>query len=153
MTGPQPYTIGRIAAKRFIQTQLRYGKKRGLVKSILIVDDSSVMRRALRALIGHQDDLQVCGEAHDGRDGVDKALALRPDLVLLDLSMPVMNGFEAAREIHRLRPGVLILMYTTFCSSQVEREATAVGVTAVVSKSDSPDVLCSSIRNLLSAVS
>lgn len=96
-----------------------------------------------------QHDLEVCGEAGDGLEGVEKALALSPDLVLLDLSMPVMNGLQAAREIHRLRPNVRILMYTTFCNSHVEREALAMGASAVVSKSESAESLCVSIRGLL----
>ena len=80
---------------------------------------------------------------------IDKALQLRPDLVVLDVSMPVMNGLQAARELQRLMPKLPILMFTNFSSSQIEREALAVGVTAVKSKSDSVDSLCGSIRGLL----
>ena len=119
------------------------------MKSILIVDDSVIIRRALHALLDRHGDWQVCGEAENGREGVDKALTLTPDLVLLDFSMPVMNGFQAARELHRLLPNVLILMFTTFSNSHIEREALALGVTAVKSKSDGLDSLCRSIQELL----
>ncbi|MGA8154019.1 MAG: response regulator transcription factor [Terriglobales bacterium] len=120
-----------------------------VLKSILIVDDSPAVRRSLRALLGRRDDWEVCGEAENGRDAIDKALQLNPDLVLLDLSMPGMNGFQAARELQRLLPRLPILMFTNFSSSQIEREALASGVTAVKSKSESVDSLFGSIQNLL----
>lgn len=119
------------------------------LKNILIVDDSPAVRRSLRALLGRRDDWEVCGEAENGREGIDKALQLHPDLVLLDLSMPVMNGFQAARELQRLLPRVPILMFTNFSNAQIEREAFAAGVTAVKSKSESVDSLFGSIQSLL----
>jgi DNA-binding NarL/FixJ family response regulator len=67
------------------------------LKSILIVDNSPAIRRSLRALLEQPSDCEVCSEAENGRDGVDQALRLNPDLIILDLSMPVMNGFQAAR--------------------------------------------------------
>lgn len=119
------------------------------LKSILIVDDSVIIRRALRTLLDRHQEWQVCGEAENGQEGVDKALRLAPDLILLDLSMPVMNGFQAARVLHRLLPDALILMFTTFGNAHIEREALALGVTAVKSKSDGLDSLCQSIHELL----
>lgn len=119
------------------------------MKSILIVDDSVIIRRALRTLLDRNQDWEICGEAENGREGVDKALLLSPDLVLLDLSMPVMNGFQVARELHRLLPGVLILMFTTFSNAHVEREALALGVSAVRAKSEGLDSLYRSIQDLL----
>jgi DNA-binding NarL/FixJ family response regulator len=121
------------------------------LKNILIVDDSPAVRRSLRAVLGRRDDWEVCGEAENGREGVDKALQLRPDLVLLDLSMPVMNGFQAARELRRLFPDLPILMFTNFSSSQIEQEAFAAGVAAVKSKSESVESLVGSIHSLLKA--
>jgi DNA-binding NarL/FixJ family response regulator len=121
------------------------------VKSILIADDSPSIRRSLRALLGRHDDWEVCGEAENGRDAVDKVLQLHPDLIILDLSMPVMNGLQAARELHRLAPGLPILMFTNFGNSLIEREALASGVTAVKSKWESIESLVGSIQNLLDA--
>jgi DNA-binding NarL/FixJ family response regulator len=121
------------------------------LKSILIVDDSVIIRRALHALLDKHGDWNVCGEAENGQEGVDKTLALCPDLVLLDLSMPVMNGFQAARELHRLRPNVIILMFTTFSNAHIEREALALGVRAVKSKSEGMDSLYRSIEDLFQA--
>lgn len=119
------------------------------LKSILIIDDSVIIRRALRALLDQHGDWRVCGEAENGQEGVNKALALSPDLVLLDLSMPVMNGFQAARELRRLLPSMPIMLFTTFSNAQVEREALALGVTAVKSKSEGLDSLYRSIQDLL----
>jgi two-component system, chemotaxis family, chemotaxis protein CheY len=121
------------------------------MKNILIVDDSVIMRRALRRVLDDHGEWQVCGEAENGREGVDKALQLVPDLIVLDLAMPVMNGFQAAQELHNRLPKVPILMFTTFNNSQIEREARAVGVSAVKSKSDGLDTLYRSIQDLFHA--
>jgi DNA-binding NarL/FixJ family response regulator len=121
------------------------------VKRLLIVDDSPEIRRSLRILLGHRTDWEICGEAENGREGVDRALQLCPDLILLDLSMPVMNGLQAARELHRLLPKVPLLMYTSFSGSEIEHEALASGITAVKSKSDGIESLCGSIQELLEA--
>ena len=67
------------------------------VKHILIVDDSALIRRSLRTLLEDCPDWVVCGEAENGSDGIDKAQQLRPDLIVMDLVMPVLNGIEATR--------------------------------------------------------
>lgn len=121
------------------------------MKNILIVDDSPAIRRSLRTLLGRHGGWEVCGEAENGREGVDKALQLHPDLIVLDLSMPVMNGLQAARELQRLMPSLPILMFTNYSDSQVEREALASGVTAVKSKMESVESLVGSIQSLLHA--
>jgi DNA-binding NarL/FixJ family response regulator len=119
------------------------------VKRLLIVDDSVAIRRSLRTLLGLHAGWEICGEAENGREGVEKAMLLLPDLIVLDLAMPVMNGLQAARELHRLMPKVPLLMYTSFSGSQVEHEALASGIAAVRSKSDGIDSLCGSIQELL----
>ena len=119
-------------------------------KSILIVDDSPAVRRSLRALLSGVPDWRVSGEAVNGRDAIEKAQDLKPDLVLLDLSMPIMNGLEAARELKRMNPTVPLLMFTTFKTELLEREALASGCSAVVSKSESAKLL-HGIRDLLAA--
>jgi DNA-binding NarL/FixJ family response regulator len=120
-----------------------------LPKRILIVDDSSPVRTALRQTLEGQDGWQVCGEAANGREGVKLAQELKPDLVLLDFSMPVLNGLEAARELKQLSPSLPLLMFTNYGTDYLEREALIAGVSAVVSKSDSTEALISSVRALL----
>lgn len=81
-------------------------------KRILIVDDSAVLRKTLRQTLERHDGWEVCGEAANGREGVEKAQRLKPDLILLDSSMPALNGLEAARQLKRLLPSVPLLMFT-----------------------------------------
>jgi len=85
-----------------------------LLHKILIVDDSALIRRALRACLeeGHQ--WEVCGEAGDGTVALELAKTLNPDLIVLDLSMPGMNGFQLARELKNLNSSLPILMFTGF---------------------------------------
>lgn len=121
------------------------------MKKILIVDDSPAVRRSLRVLLRQRPNWRVCGEAENGLEGVEKAKELRPDLVVLDLSMPLMNGLQTARELRKLMPQLPILMFTTFESSLLEREARAAGVDAIHSKSAGVDSLVESIHGLLQA--
>lgn len=120
-------------------------------KRILIVDDSPAIRSSLRNLIELQEDWRVCGEAENGREGIDKAQELKPDLILLDLSMPVMNGFEAAREIQRLMPNVPLMMFTMFSSPELERQALSVGIRHIGTKSAGAGVLVHDLHELLDA--
>ncbi len=122
-------------------------------KRILIVDDSQVVRKALRRMLERNIGWVVCGDASDGREGVEKAQELMPDLVVLDLSMPVMNGLEAARELKRTLPSVPSLMFTNYRTDSVRKAALSAGVSAIVSKSDSVEALVTSIRALLGPVS
>lgn len=103
---------------------------------ILIVDDSSIVRRAVRVLIERRPDWEVCGEADNGQVAIELFQKLRPDFVVLDLSMPVMNGLDAARRISSMAPGVPLLMCTMFQSDQLVKEARKAGIQEVVSKAD-----------------
>jgi DNA-binding NarL/FixJ family response regulator len=103
---------------------------------ILVVDDSSLIRNLLRFFIEHNTDWQVCGEADNGQVAVEKVRELKPHAVILDLSMPVMNGLEAAREITRTAPNVQMVMFTMHTSEQLRKDAQAVGIKDVISKAD-----------------
>ncbi|HSZ60284.1 MAG TPA: response regulator transcription factor [Terriglobales bacterium] len=105
-------------------------------KQILIVDDSSALRRMVRCCVEEKTDWQVCGEAENGEVAVRLAHELKPDLVLLDLAMPVMNGLEAARRIASVSPHPVMLMFTMQYSGQLLKEAEAAGITKVLSKTD-----------------
>jgi DNA-binding NarL/FixJ family response regulator len=118
-------------------------------KTILIADDSDTFRRALCRAFTRESDFEVCGEAHDGQNAIEKVQRLNPDLIILDLSMPVMNGLEAARAIRNLMPSVPIIMFTFYVESFVEKEAHCAGVNEVVSKSEHISVLMGKARSLL----
>jgi DNA-binding NarL/FixJ family response regulator len=117
-------------------------------KCVLIVDDHPEVRKALRSLFSSHG-FEVCGEAVDGRDAIAKAKELSPDLILLDLSMPVMNGIEAARKLSKLLPDVPLMMVTNHVSKIMEQEAGRAGIRAIVSKSDLNDTLLNQARELL----
>ena len=95
----------------------------------------------------------MCGEAENGFDAIDKAKRLAPDLIVLDLRMPEMDGLEAARQLKALMPEVPLLMLTCYHSTAAEREALASGVTAVFSKPDGMQNLIWQARAVLSSKS
>ncbi len=101
---------------------------------MLIVDDHAIIRKMLHAVF-EAHDMEVC-EAENGAEGVQKAQDLNPGLVILDLSMPVMNGLEAARALQLTMPHVPLLMFTNNNVAAMEKEARSAGIFAVVSKSD-----------------
>jgi CheY-like chemotaxis protein len=101
---------------------------------VLIVDDHAVIRRMLRDML--EAESLVVSDATDGAEGVQKAEVERPDLIILDLSMPIMNGLEAARILQVTMPHVPLLMFTNNSGPSMEKEARDAGIFAVVSKSD-----------------
>ena len=117
--------------------------------SVLIVDDNEFIRSALRRLFGSQPDFEVCGEAEDGRQAIDKAKQLYPDLIVMDLSMPEMSGVEAARILSHLMPAVPIIIFSEYGDVLSEQEASSLGISAVVSKSERISALLGEARTLL----
>ncbi len=102
---------------------------------ILVVDDHALVRKGICSVLATSSTLTVCGEAVDGREGVDKARELRPDLVVMDLSMPRLNGLEATKQIKRLLPNTEILIVTQHDSPEMARQAFGAGARGYVSKS------------------
>jgi DNA-binding NarL/FixJ family response regulator len=117
--------------------------------SILIADDSLFIRKALCELFAAEEDFEICGQAENGREAIAQAQSLRPDLVLLDLSMPVMNGLDATRVLKRLMPEVPVVMFSGYSDSLTEKEARSAGVSALVSKSENISVLLDKARTAL----
>jgi DNA-binding NarL/FixJ family response regulator len=118
-------------------------------KTILIGDDNAGVRRAMRHMFADSEEWTVCGEAVNGRDVVTKAAQLCPDLVVVDFSMPVMNGLEAARLLKRLRPSLPVVLFTVFKDRFLEEEAFAAGISMVVAKEEGISVLGERARVLL----
>lgn len=113
---------------------------------ILIADDHALMRMGLKSLLETQDDIEIVGEASDGRDAVRKAKKLRPDMVVMDIMMPESNGIEATREIAETVPGVGILILTTSASSYDLSQAIQSGASGAVLKSEANTRLLAAIR-------
>ena len=101
---------------------------------ILIVDDSAVFRQGLRTMLEPRVDLEICGEASDGVEGVEMNRLLTPNLILMDLSMSRMTGLEAATAILKEFPKVPIVLLTLYVTKQLVQEACNVGIRATVSK-------------------
>ncbi len=120
-----------------------------MAKSVLIVDDVEIIRRALCELFTSEADFDVCGEAENGREAIEKAQELYPDLIVLDLSMPVMNGIDAARVLKTLMPTVPLIVFSEYSDVFSAEEARSAGVSALVSKSEHMSVLVGKARALL----
>jgi DNA-binding NarL/FixJ family response regulator len=120
--------------------------------AILIVDDSAFVRQALREFFKRELDFEVCGQAGNGREAIEKAQQLHPDLIVLDLSMPVMNGLDAAKVLRQIMPKIPLIMYSSFVDGLTERQATLMGVSEVVSKSERVSVLIDRARNPLNSM-
>src|ERR1051326_4788032 len=103
---------------------------------ILLADDHPVFRLGLRSLLGSHEGWEICGEATDGREAVEKCKLLKPDLLILDICMPRLNGVDAARQVVRHNPGQRILIVTDVGSDQVIRECLGAGWWRWVFKSD-----------------
>jgi DNA-binding NarL/FixJ family response regulator len=117
---------------------------------ILIADDSSSVRRILKEFLQLRRNINVCGEAANGFEAVEKAQKLRPDLILLDLAMPEMNGAEAASVLKKMMPKVPIIVFTMYSENIGKSLAAALGVDLVLSKPDGMRALADAIDALLS---
>jgi DNA-binding NarL/FixJ family response regulator len=115
---------------------------------ILLAEDHPVFRMGISALIRSHAGWDVCGEAADGRESVKQCLQLRPDLLILDISMPSLNGLDAARQILKRNPDQKILILTDVESEQVIHDCLEAGVRGWILKSDAPDELTAAIEQL-----
>jgi DNA-binding NarL/FixJ family response regulator len=115
---------------------------------ILLVDDFQRIRNGVRSLLKNES-LEVCGEAANGREAVERVRELQPDLVLLDIVMPAMNGIDAAREIHRIAPSTKIVFFTIEDTPQVAALVRLAGADGLVSKTAAGRELIPTLRRLL----
>lgn len=105
-------------------------------KIILVADDNPIMRDALCKLFEFEDGLELCEHAVNGYDAIEKAKKFRPDLIILDFSMPVMNGLDAARILRTIMPAVPIILFTIHSKEMFSKEAHDTGIDAIVSKAE-----------------
>src|SRR5579862_1520986 len=103
---------------------------------VLVADDHEVVRLGIRFILRSHQDCEVAAEAADGREAVERTWQLKPDIVILDIGMPRLNGLDAARQILRKKPEQKVLLLTDVESEQVMREALRIGVKGFVLKSD-----------------
>jgi DNA-binding NarL/FixJ family response regulator len=115
---------------------------------ILIADDHHLLRRGVRTLLQSHEDWEVCGEATTGRDAVSKSEELKPDVVILDISMPDLNGVEAARRIRKASPNTEVLILSMHYTDQLIREIIDAGVRGYIIKSDSDHDLIIAVETL-----
>ena len=119
-----------------------------MLKRVLIADDNVYVRYVVRTFLHDQAEIEVCGEAVDGVDAIEKTRQLKPDLVLLDLAMPSLNGAEVALILKNTTPDVRIIMFTMYSSKISPSLTSALGVDAVLSKPDGMGHLVESINTV-----
>jgi CheY-like chemotaxis protein len=119
-----------------------------LRKTILLVDDNPKIRKLLSRLLEAGPDYDICAQAADGEEGIDLAQKYHPDLIILDLSMPVLNGLDAAKRLKKILPEVPIILFTQYPDLGKHLRRTDLPVDQVVSKSDS-QALVRQIRSIL----
>jgi RNA polymerase sigma-70 factor, ECF subfamily len=120
-----------------------------MLKRVLIVDDSPLVRKAVCSLFT-LDGFSVCGEAGDGAQAVEEAKQTRPDIIVLDFSMPVMDGIRAAKALKQIMPDVPLILFTAHAGSALEKDALAAGITAIISKQQDASDLVTKAHELLS---
>jgi DNA-binding NarL/FixJ family response regulator len=113
---------------------------------ILIVDDQPMILKMVRAILDEEPDFDICGEAHDGEQAVQEAIRLEPDVVVLNVSMPIMNGFAAARAIKLKLPTIAIVILSSEADKHFVAEAKKIGATAYVAKTRAANSLVEAIK-------
>jgi DNA-binding NarL/FixJ family response regulator len=121
-----------------------------VLKQVLIADDSKTVRRILKLFLQGQRNINVCGEAANGFEAVEQAKKLQPDLILLDLAMPEMNGAEAASVLKKMMPRVRIIVFTMYSENIGRSLTSAIGVDMVLSKPDGMMALMQAVHTLTS---
>ena len=117
-------------------------------KRVLIADDSSSVREVIRMFLRDHEEIEICGEAVDGLDTVEKAQRLKPDLLLLDLVMPEINGAMVASILKHKMPNLRIILFTMYSENVSKALSSAIGVDAVLSKPDGMSHVVESINSL-----
>jgi two-component system, NarL family, response regulator LiaR len=115
---------------------------------VLIADDNDTVRQIIRSYLEQRSDVEICGESSDGREAIDAALSLRPDVLILDVVMPTMNGIEVASIIRKKLPGTKMIVFSMYGDS-VKALATAAGVDLVITKPEGMSLLIQAMHSIL----
>ena len=116
--------------------------------TVVIADDHTILRRGLVSLLSLNQNIRVIGEAEDGRSAVELALRLEPDVVLMDISMPVLNGLEATDHLKRVAPGIKVLILSAHDNDEYVNQVVRSGANGYLLKSTSPEELYAAIRTV-----
>jgi DNA-binding NarL/FixJ family response regulator len=116
--------------------------------TVLLAEDHTLVREGLRMLLELEADLQVLGEARDGREAVAMALDLNPDVLLMDIAMPGLNGLEATRQLLKMLPGIRIVILTAHCDDAYVNSTVGSGAAGFLLKQDSTHEVCRAIREV-----
>jgi len=117
-------------------------------KRILVVDDNAPIRGLVREFIEARPGFEICGEATDGVEGVQKGRELKPDLIVLDFLMPRINGLQAALLLHEIAPNTPIILFTFYKEAIPKDLAKAAGVASILSKADQLGTLADEVQRL-----
>jgi PAS domain S-box-containing protein len=141
---PEPIVVPQLEVRNLGRPEATNRKPGGTVR-VLLVDDHAVMRQGLSLMLSGHEDIEIVGEAADGNQAIEAACRLNPDIILMDISMPVMNGIEATRQIHALLPHIRIIALSMYSAEDQNAAMQAAGAAAYLSKTGSPDDILSTI--------
>jgi DNA-binding NarL/FixJ family response regulator len=110
-------------------------------RTVLVADDNPTIRKMLCKMFEREDDYDLCAEARDGAEAIALAIQHKPDLIILDLSMPVMNGLDAARELKRIMPNIPIILFTQHSDLSTALGITNLNIDRIVSKNDASSLM------------
>jgi len=116
--------------------------------TVLLAEDHTIVREGFRSMLELEEDLEVAGEAQDGRQAVALAKKLRPDVVLMDIAMPLLNGLEATRQVHQAVPGAKVLMLSAHSDDAYVKTAAESGAVGFLLKQTSSHEVCRAIREV-----
>jgi two-component system nitrate/nitrite response regulator NarL len=125
-----------------------YGSPHPRVR-VLVADDHEVMRMGIRNLIQFQSGWSVCAEASNGQEAIEKAAQFHPDVIIMDITMPVMNGLDAAREISRSQPEIPVILFSMHISDDLYRHMKVDGIRGAVAKGDAARDLTQAVEAVL----
>jgi len=130
-----------------LEKNLVLGKR--IVKTrVLIVDDHKMFRDGLKMTINHETDMEVVGEAENGQRAIESASELQPDVILMDVKMPVMDGIEATRQIHAKMPGIKILAFSMYSDNSFISGMMRAGAVGYITKGDDSEEMYKAIRRV-----